>query len=141
MISTVSALIAQVESGGNPWAVRFEPAHNPAPEFVSRMMAACACSHDTARVLCATSWGMYQIMGDELMALGLSMSPVQFCASAQTQNDMFAKVLDEKKLSAYTLNDLITSASARTFFASKYNGPGNVTAYSQRILDVYHAGA
>jgi len=36
---------------------------------------------------------------------------------------------------------LITSASARTFFASKYNGPGNVTAYSQRILDVYHAGA
>lgn len=137
MISTLSQLIAQVESSGNPWAVRFEPAHTPRPEFVSLMVAAAACSTDTARVLCATSWGLYQIMGDELMSLGLKMSPVQYCASVQTQNDYFPKFLAEKGIADYSLSDIINNVNDRAYFAGKYNGPGNVVSYGQRLLDVY----
>lgn len=139
MISTLSDLIAQVESTGNPWAVRFEPAHNPAASFVSRMAAVARCSTDTARVLCASSWGLFQIMGDELMALGLNMSPIQYCASAQTQQATLPRFLAEKGLSAVTLDAVINDTPTRLNFATKYNGPGNVQVYSQRLLDVYHA--
>lgn len=138
MISTLSDLIAQAESSNNPFAVRFEPLHTPAPAFISRMVVVAACSTETARVLCSTSWGLYQIMGDELMAKGLNMSPVAFCGSAQTQYSMFNAVLLEKGLSTYTLMDIIGNSAARANFAAKYNGPGAVAQYSQYLLDTYN---
>lgn len=137
MISTLSDLIAQVESSGNQQAVRYEPLHQPANGYVSRMAVVAACSIDTARVLCSMSWGLYQIMGDELIAKGLNVSPIFFCSQATMQYNFFNRVLVEKGLNAYTLSDIIDNQTDREFFAQEYNGPGNVAAYSQRLLDVY----
>lgn len=139
MISTVLELIAAVESNNDQQAVRFEPAHTPAPQFVSRMAAVAACSTDTARVLCSMSWGLFQIMGDELIAKGLSVSPIYYCAQANMQTVFFNRVLVEKELDTYTLDEILNNPTIRLFFARQYNGPGNVTAYAQRMLDVYHA--
>jgi hypothetical protein len=140
MIMTLSDLIAQVESNGNPFAIRYEPAHRPAPEFVSRMVDAAKCSEATAVILCCCSFGAYQIMGDELMSLGYPGSPIAYCAqTVANQTDMFNRVLDEKGLGGWTLNDVINDHVKCEEFATKYNGPGNVQDYMARMLSVYHA--
>lgn len=139
MISTLSDLIAQVESSSNPWAIRYEPLHQSTQVFVSRMAAIVGCSNDTARVLCAMSWGLYQIMGDELISLGLKTSPLIYCDNGPAQHEYFSKFLAEKGIADYTLSDIIDNADKRAYFAGKYNGPGNVDAYCQRLLDVYQA--
>lgn len=139
MISTLSDLIAATESNNFAAAVRFEPLHKPAPQFVSRMADVAKCSHETAYVLCSCSWGLYQIMGDELIALGLKFSPLEICLDTGYQNLFLAKFLVEKGLSDVTLSDILNNPIKREQFATKYNGPGNVAAYSERLLDVYAA--
>lgn len=137
-INTLADLILQVESTGDWFAVRFEPAHNPRSDLVIRMMHTCNISHDTARVLCQMSFGGYQIMGDNLMALGLTVSPLQYCASPGMQTDFFNKFLLSDHLTL-TLDDVINDDSKRALFVRLWNGPGNVDAYSERLLRVYQA--
>jgi hypothetical protein len=137
MITQVNQLISMVESSNNLYAVRFEPTHVPASEFVSRMQAVCVCSPDTAKVLCQTSWGLYQIMGDELMAKGLSISPIAYCQQPVTQGHLFQQVLKEKGLDAITLDQLATDQDIRLQFAKAYNGPGNMFVYAARLLQTY----
>jgi hypothetical protein len=134
-ITTLAQLIAQVESNGNPFAMRFEPAHTPAPHNIVAMMHLCDCSYDTGKNLCSMSWGKYQIMGDELISLGLACSPLAYCMSAPLQDDYFDRYILADHLSL-TLADILTDASKRQVFARLYNGPGNIPAYVKRIEDV-----
>lgn len=137
MITTVAELIAQAESSGNKFAVRYEPKHAPDIQFVKEMMDACRCSFATAYVMCQCSWGLYQIMGDELMEKKLGVSPMAYCNDVETQNYFFLQVLQEKRLDHYTLQDILTNESARLDFATKYNGPGQPEVYAQYLLDTY----
>lgn len=135
-INTLADLIFQVESSGDWFAVRFEPAHVPRSDYVVRMRDLCHISYDTARVLCQMSWGGFQIMGDELIALGLTVSPLEYCASPGMQTDFFNKYCIADHLSL-TLADVLNDESKRLLFARLYNGPGNISAYADRMLTVY----
>lgn len=61
--ATLVEAVIQVESGGNPWAIRYEPAffkryiqgkNHGVPKGISR---------DTEEMARATSWGLMQVMG------------------------------------------------------------------------------
>jgi len=60
-------LIAFVESGYDPHALRFEEyfyrilkSHD---EDINKVAEINVCSKNTARMICATSWGLYQLLG------------------------------------------------------------------------------
>jgi len=61
-IPLVTAIV-QVESGGDPWAARYEPAFFTRYVEKIRVRAFGGCSADTERSLRATSFGLMQIMG------------------------------------------------------------------------------
>jgi hypothetical protein len=139
MITLLSQLVAAVESGGNPYAIRFEPAHTPSSLHIATMATIAKCSVTTAKILCACSFGLYQIMGDELVSMGLLVSPLAFCADVNAQLRYFNLYLSLDHIDDYTLSDILTDQTKREHFAALYNGPGNVAGYSQRLLDVYKA--
>lgn len=145
---TVSAIVAQVESAGRLSAIRFEPAKwshylvSPsAPE-----VAICAhyneCSTDTARMICASSWGLYQLMGFNLYApphyggYGLTGSIHEFWADGeQIQEAAFAWFLKSRRIDDITAEQLANDPNARLRFATAYNGPGQPAVYAQMILN------
>ena len=136
MITTLSQLIAQVESSGNPVAVRFEPHYRCDVESALKMKKLAACDFDTADVLCACSWGLFQIMGDNLIALGLKTSPIEYCGDKIAQLDMFNAYCVQNRCD-YTIDEIITDINKRKDFAEKYNGPDAVNSYAQALLNTY----
>ena len=136
--SDVAGVIAQIESSNNQWAMRFEPAYTPKPNWVIAAQSHWKnFSYDTCKILCATSFGLYQIMSDELIALGLTQYPGEYLASVALQNSYFRSYLTSKKLNTITLADLQTSQQARIDFGTVYNGNGPVYADSiARVLGV-----
>lgn len=65
------AAVVGVESGGNAWAFRFEPAYymrHVAKDASVRSKA--PCSLDSERQALATSWGLMQVMGATARGLG-----------------------------------------------------------------------
>jgi len=63
--------VVGVESGGNPWAFRYEPQYyerHVAPDASTRAVA--PCSRDSERQALATSWGLMQVMGATARSLG-----------------------------------------------------------------------
>lgn len=139
IIATLGDLIAYNESNGDQNAVRFETMHLPGTPYINRMKEIVRCSTATAAVLCATSWGKYQIMGDTLIDLGLSVSPIYFCSRDDLQDKAFSDFLTRNHIGGYTLTDITQDATKRATFARIYNGPGNIQGYSQRLVDTAKA--
>lgn len=137
-MQALSDVIATIESENNPFAVRYEPHHIPRNFFVQSMQKACggpaACSAETARMFCMCSFGLYQIMGDGLIDLGLSVSPIIFMQSRQMQ-DAFFNEFCKKKGILYSVEQLKDDAT-RYRFATYYNGPGNPKAYADRMAQM-----
>ncbi len=136
MITTLSQLIAQVESSGNPYAVRFEASYSPGNSQIIKMQSLARCTLATAGVLCKISWGLFQIMGDNLVDLGLDMSPIAYCSEKIEQLNMFNAYCVANDC-VYTLEDVISNASKRLDFARKYNGPGDPVAYAAAMMNAY----
>lgn len=136
--TTLAQLISLVESGGDTHAVRFEPEYTPAAHSIVTMMELAGCNYNTAKVLCAMSWGEFQIMGDELVSMGLAVSPFAYIDNLGMQNDFFNRYMLADHLTL-TLSDVLTNPSKRAIFARLYNGPGNVDAYAARIEAVAKA--
>lgn len=65
----VQALI-DIESSGNPYAIRFEPHFYKELLNKSIQTFSSDCTVDTERVMRATSWGLMQIMGETARNLG-----------------------------------------------------------------------
>jgi hypothetical protein len=137
-VTTLAQLIALVESANHPFAVRYEPDYKPQPHHICAMMELAGCNYSTAAVLCAMSWGLYQIMGDMLIALGLACSPFVYMNQPAMQDDFFAKYVAADHLTL-TLADVLADPSKRTVFARLYNGPGDVPAYAARMIAVAKA--
>lgn len=137
MITTISQLIALVESNNNPSAARHEPAYVVTPSWVAKLSAANpGWSQDTYKTFASTSFGLYQIMGDWIYATGYRGTLMNFWSNTTIQDAAFINVLDIKGID-YTLDEVINDQAKRENFARHYNGPGNIQAYSQRILDVF----
>jgi hypothetical protein len=138
MITSLSQLIAEVESADNQYAMRNEPAHKPADEFVSQARTYNACSLDTAHMICATSWGKYQMMGDNLYWLGYKGSVGAFLCNPETQLNFFNLYIAKRKID-YKLMEMLADNTKLLHFATLYNGNGS--AYSARMLAIYAQSA
>lgn len=88
----VYALI-KVESGGDPYATRFEPgytAYFSAKEFARENLI----TRRTEEVMQATSWGLMQIMGGTARRLGLE-APIPVLIDPQNNIEYGCKLLQE----------------------------------------------
>lgn len=131
--STLAQLIALAESDNNQYATRFEPSFRPNMLNVNRLLTLAKINKTTATILCSMSFGFYQIMGDELMSMGLQCSPIEYCATSALQDDFFNRYCSINRC-AYTLDEIVNDETKRLDFAHKYNGPGNVQAYADRLM-------
>lgn len=135
-ITTVADLIAQAESSGNQYACRFEAGYQPNPGHISKMQTLIKGSMRTANVFCSMSWGLFQIMGDNLIKLGLDRSPIEYCNDPALQLEFFNRYCQMAMCEQYSLSDIISNESDRLDFARKYNGPGQPEVYGDYLLEV-----
>jgi hypothetical protein len=134
-------LISRIESADNQWATRYEPhVHDRAKagKYASQVKAAAKanqCSRDTARVIIATSWGLYQIMGFNLYGvLGWKQSVGEFMAHDHGQEQIFHKYCLLSNI--WKDGDINAGDEDWLFkFAKAYNGPGAPTAYVAKMKE------
>jgi hypothetical protein len=90
----LSQVVAQVESGGSIFAMRYEPNFAPHPASVAACQTAAGeyISTETARMICKTSWGRYQIMGDNLYGpvINLRVNIISYATNEIIQLHSFA---------------------------------------------------
>lgn len=133
MNTTLSQLIAQIESGNVPWAVRLEPAFKPSAPAINNCIAAhkpAYMNRATAEMICRCSWGTFQIMGENLYTICKVRVPVaHFMADDDAQLQAF-HAHNKAKGIEYDLADMRDEAK-RVHFARRYNGSA---AYAAKIL-------
>ena len=134
--TSLAQLIAQVESSGDQYAYRFEPAYIPRDQDIIAMQHLCECSFDSAKILTASSFGLYQIMGFNLLDLGLKLSPLKYCAVPELQTQFFQEFIFKNGI-AYTLDEVVNDVQKRLDFAGKYNG--NADVYASEMMRVYNS--
>ena len=131
-------VIARIESSDNPYALRFEPAvyagQDLAPATASHIAALHASSYETGRVIAATSWGLFQIMGFNLWS---GPHPYDgtffaFCADEIAQRLAFETFLEDRGMN-FALSDLLGNENKLQAFAAFYNGDGPIYANAMRI--------
>ena len=127
---TLGTIIAWVESAGNPEAIRFEPtvfARIHPTEFkdaiIANIRAIHKCTYETACVIYASSFGMYQIMGENLYdpkGLNLTVSIFDYAAAPGIQTAKFYQYCASHGIN-FTPQQLLDANNRKTF-ALKYNG-------------------
>lgn len=138
--SNLPDLIAGVESNHNQYVARFEPLCVVTPVDIAKYSAIAGVSQETAKQHLATSWGLFQIMGYNLLHFGLNISFVHYCCAVDVQQSYFQKYLQNAGLAQYAampLDQFMGDAQNVIDFARKYNGPGDVGAYVDRMTNVY----
>ena len=144
MTDTLAKVIATVESGPFPFAVRFEPTVYTArygysagrPDEAAAMKAN-RCNLLTARMICSTSWGLFQLMGFNLYspAIALPISVIAFGFDSETQFDTFKKFV---RLNGFDPDNFdFTDETLIERFARSYNGPGDVANYAAKMKAAY----
>jgi hypothetical protein len=125
----LARVIAMIESSGNAHAMRFEPAF--VPDAASQLEAERynGVNSATARVLCAMSFGLYQIMGANLYDLGLACGVVDYMNNPVMQLAFFTKYLNTRALN-FKLSNLLSNPTDLHTFAIHYNGSA---AYADAI--------
>jgi hypothetical protein len=138
--NTLEWIIADIESGDNPYAMRFEPGiyarmqisarYNP---MIERAKQTNICSRETAKIICATSWGRFQIMGFNLYDVGLNLgaSVGEFMAEVapRSQAAYFLEFCVGRGI-YFTLQQLRENQASVLRFAKVYNGS---LAYADKI--------
>jgi hypothetical protein len=147
---SLADVIADVETGGNQFAERFEPApfikqwqataltgYNPIIDAIQKIHAAAygTCSHGTAMRICFTSFGRYQIMGFNIW--GAPDFPYRstyqsYQENVPAQDGTFLHFLNRAGIN-FTLADLVADGEKAKKFVTTYNGPGGWPIYWQRM--------
>lgn len=91
----VKALV-QVESNGNPWAVRYEPAFYDRYVAGRRVKVRAPCSRDTEMSLLAHSFGLLQIMGLTARETGFDGVFLTELCDPETNLDVCCKYLSKQ---------------------------------------------
>lgn len=146
-MDTVADVIGAIESGHNPGALRFEylgytkaPLLNATIEAIIKYNV---CSVATARMIYATSWGEFQIMGENLydpnlcayrnsIARYLVQSGDQFV----TFNSFLFRMPLSPRINAGSPASLFKDPNLRLQFSREYNGPDNVQEYADKIKSI-----
>lgn len=137
-ITSLSELVAQVESNSKLSALRFEPAYHPDTRAVllARQFWP-GLSVMTYETVLASSWGMFQIMGDNIYMLGFDRPLLDYWQSSELQIKYFHLFCASRHID-YSLDDILNDANKRADFAHHYNG--NPIGYGNRLLQVYEQG-
>jgi hypothetical protein len=143
MSDTLSKVIATIESGPFPYAMRFEnslwdhPAQMPSASIRPAMVAN-RCNAVTAQMICATSWGLFQIMGFNLYgSLGLTIAVGPYLFDTEQQVFAFNKFVRLNGFDAANFD--FTDEALIERFARSYNGPGDVANYAAKMKAAYAA--
>ena len=123
----LARVISQIESSNLPDAIRFEPAiyQKFATASPHRMIRSIQLMHDcdlaTANMLASTSWGLYQIMGYNLIDLGLDVTFFQYLDNSNLQKVFFLKFVNDHNIN-FTTAEVYTDQEKGVRFAETYNG-------------------
>ena len=135
---TLAEVIKQVESNGNQYALRFEPIafrNWPWSDNMTLIQQVHNCSASTAKMIACTSWGAYQIMGDNIWnpkVCGFPAPVITFLNTGLSQDTSFHGFLIAKGIN-YSLEDILGDEAKMTNFVTHWNGPGNVEVYSALV--------
>lgn len=143
---TLADIVGDIESGNDQFAMRFEPAvyrEWPEAEWVSgefqpkiriakKIAAANRCNYHTAVMIAATSWGRFQIMGENIYQR-FNDSVFVWMASNSDQLTTFTGYCADRHI-AFTPLELVEDAGKRATFAREYNGPAAIADYASKIL-------
>ncbi len=106
--------IIKIESGGNRFAVRYEPAF--ADRYLSkiRINGINPCSDETERHMRACSWGLMQVMGQTAREMGFNEPFLSALCDSETGIEWGCKVLAKK----------------RDLYLASHGWPGVISAYN-----------
>ena len=136
-------VIASIESNNRREAIRYERAvHQQVINgLYESSVNECrkwqpSCSLYTARMICSTSWGLYQIMGFNIYDTRFMFRKtlVEFLESTGEQTLLLEQFLNSKDIN-YRVDAMLADAAMLERFVRLYNGPGNVPAYTTRFTD------
>lgn len=132
---SISLLVKLAESENNSVGIRYEPGFEKyvTQASINKCVAAAkpvTMSRATAKMVCMTSWGAHQIMGENLFALGLDMHIVNYVRAFDEQERMFANYCFSRKI-LYTIDEILTNKTKRENFARRYNGS---VLYADRLM-------
>ncbi len=149
---TLAQVIAKVESSGNPCALRFEPTvyrrfgimepNDPDRYILNKIQKVHDCDHMTACMIAGTSWGLFQILGENLWSLSIDYQGTLFdyCMSATNQKACFKSMLTMIHYPFPPSVDFsVLTGSDMNFFATRYNGGGNNLGYIAAMKTAYES--
>lgn len=129
----LSEAVAKVESSGNPYAMRYEPAwlvNGTTVDLIAQHATGGWIDTATAAVIGKTSWGAYQIMGSNLWGeMGYDGRLVDFLTSKLEQLLIFKQFIAKAGFNDGPLNSMDLAELNR--FAIYYNGD---ILYAQSLL-------
>lgn len=132
----LSDCVAMVESSNHPGAIRYEPDYTPSSIGVSRAaLYASGAWMDTAtaEMIAKTSFGRFQIMGDNLYnAMDYTNTIWHFVADPQDQLDVFHKFIALGKFRDMPFETMLRSEVVA--FALYYNG---AAVYADSLINAY----
>lgn len=132
---SLSLLVKLAESENCPLAIRYEPGFEKyvTPASIKKCVAASApitMSQGTAKMICMTSWGAHQIMGENLFVDGLKMHINAYVQDLDAQEMFFQRYCSRKGI-LYPIETLLNTKSLRENFARRYNGS---VLYANRLM-------
>lgn len=142
---TLADVIGSIESDDNPARLRFEPMlyarisgaylSLPYATIIRAIQVANVCSAPTACMIAATSWGEWQILGENIYAppCNYKNSIAQYLDTIEDQRLTFNRFITARNIN-YDLATISASPDLARRIATVYNGPGNVDDYASRIL-------
>lgn len=134
----LSDVVAQVESRNNPLAMRYEPAYQPSVRglrLTSDLAVNGFIDRITAGVICKTSWGAYQIMGNNLYDLmDYRHTLFSFLSSPQKQLDIFIAFVQHAKFGFDNPTFTQLTNAELDAFAQYYNGS---LVYAESLKKAY----
>lgn len=143
MIS-LGAVIKQVESSNNYGAMRFELSvfdklnkRKIVPTFLVGAKVKNKCSYQTALMICATSWGAWQLMGFNIYKVCEFPGTIRDFLCDPSEQDRCAELFLQSRGFSSATDFATISKDELAKFASIYNGPSNVDAYTKRLTEEY----
>ena len=145
----ISDITSLIESSHNPDAIRFEPSvydhltkgpglNNPAKkEIVETIIKVHGCSLETACMIFSTSFGLFQIMGENIYSVcDYKRSIGWFFSDNEAQEECFLAFL---KSIGFPDGPDFDDSNNLAKYALHYNGPGDIQAYCKKLLETYQS--
>lgn len=90
-------------------------------------------SYMTGETFCSTSFGLYQIMLENVYGMGYAGTVLDFWKNPDVQLIYFTKFLELRNIN-YSLDDILNDKVKRDDFSHHYNG---ALTYGDRLLKIY----